>query len=102
MKKIISKFKNLSTLKKIVLIFVILFSITFYWATHALYNYLIYTLGIPQIVSISGFSADTIEWALFKLPFYFKVISIIIFLPILLIIFLKKRKKESTKTINSV
>tara|TARA_Y100000590_G_scaffold438177_1_gene560667 strand:- start:3169 stop:3459 length:291 start_codon:yes stop_codon:yes gene_type:complete len=93
-KKIISKFKNLSNIKKFVLILVILFSIAWYWLTRTLYYYLIHTLGIPQIASIFGFSIDTIEWVIIKLPFYFQFIPAIIILPIFLIIFLKKKRKK--------
>ena len=95
MKKLLSKFKNLSPIKKIALIIFVLFGLFWYWAAHTFYNYIIHTLGIPQLSSISGVSVDTIDWILFRLPFYFKIICLIIFLPIILILILKKRKKTN-------
>ena len=103
MKKLISKFKNqflskfkqLSPIKKIALIMFVLFGLFWYWGTHTFYYYIINTLGIPQLSSISGVSVDTIDWILFRLPFYFKIICLIIFLPIILILILKKRKKKN-------
>ena len=94
MKKLLSKFKQLSPIKKIALIMFVLFGLFWYWATQTFYYYIIHTLGIPQLSSISGISVDTIDWILFRLPFYFKIIWLIIFLPIILIIFLNKRKKK--------
>jgi len=96
MKKLLSKIKNLSTMKKVALIILILFGLFWYWATNAFYYYLIYTIGIPQLSSISGFSIDTLDWILFKLPFYFKIVSILIFLPIVLIIIFNKKKKRQS------
>ena len=90
----LSKFKKLSPIKKIALIMFVLFGLFWYWATKTFYYYIIHTLGIPQLSSISGVSADTIDWILFRLPFYFKIICLLIFLPIILIIILKKRKKK--------
>ena len=103
MKKLLYKFKNqflvkfiqLSPLKKTVLIMFVLFILFWYWGTHTFYSYIIHTLGIPKLSSISGVSVDTIDWILFRLPFYFKVISVIIFLPIILIIIFKKRRKKA-------
>ena len=93
----LSKFKKLSPLKKIVLIMFVLFGLFWYWATHTFYNYIIHTLGIPQLSTISGVSVDTLDWILFRLPFYFKIIGAIISIPIILIIILnKRRKKKST------
>ena len=94
MKGLLSKLKNLSTIKKIALIMFLLFGLFWYWATNAFYYYVIYTIGIPQLSSISGFSIDTLDWILFKLPFYFKIGSILIFLPIVLIIIFKKKNKR--------
>ena len=104
MKKLISKFKNqflskfkqLSPIKKIALIMVVLFGLFWYWATHTFYYYIINTLGIPQLSSISGVSVDTLDWILFRLPFYFKIICAIILIPIILIIILNKRKKKNS------
>ena len=96
----LSKFKQLSPLKKIALIMFVLFGLFWYWATHTFYYYIIHTLGIPQLSSISGVSVDTIDWMLFRLPFYFKIICVIIFLPIILIIILKKRRKETQPNSN--
>ena len=92
----LSKFKKLSTLKKIVLIMFVLFGLFWYWATKTFYYYIIHTLGIPQLSSISGVSADTIDWILFRLPFYFKIIGAIISIPIILIIIFNKRRKKSS------
>jgi len=101
MKKLFSKFKNLSTIKKMALIvfvlFVILFSLFWYWVTNTFYYYLIHTIGIPQLSSISGISVDTIDWIIYKFPLYFKVISILIFLPIILLIIFKKKRKKNNK-----
>jgi len=105
MKKVISKFTNqflskfskLSTVKKIVLIMFVLFGVFWYWATKTFYYYIIHTLGIPQLSSISGFSVDTIDWLLITLPFYIKIVPIVIFLPIIVIIIIRKqRTKKST------
>ena len=100
MKKLLSKFKNqfidkfnkLSLIKKIVLIMFVLFGLFWYWLTNTLYYYIIHTLGIPQLSSISGVSIGTIDWILFRLPIYFTIISFIIFFPIILIIYLNKKK----------
>ena len=92
----LSKFKKLSPLKKIVLIMFVLFGLFWYWATKTFYYYIIHTLGIPQLSSISGVSADTIDWILFRLPFYFKIIGAIISIPIILIIILNKRRKKNS------
>ena len=94
MKKLLSMFNNLSVIKKMALIMFVLFSLFWYWATNAFYYYLIHTIGIPQLSSISGFSIGTLDWILYKLPFYFKVVTIIIFIPIVLIIIFKKKKKK--------
>ena len=104
MKKLISKFKNqflskfkqLSPIKKIALIMFVLFGLFCYWATHTFYYYIINTLGIPQLSSISGLSVDTLDWILFRLPFYFKIIGAIISIPIILIIILNKRRKKNS------
>ena len=104
MKKLISKFKNqflskfkqLSPIKKIALIMFVLFGLFWYWATHTFYYYIINTLGIPQLSSISGVSVDTLDWILFRLPFYFKIIGAIISIPIILIIILNKRRKKNS------
>ena len=103
MKKLISKFKNqflskfkqLSPIKKIALIMFVLFGLFCYWAIHTFYYYIINTLGIPQLSSISGVSVDTLDWILFRLPFYFKIICAIILIPIILIIILNKRRKKN-------
>ena len=103
MKKLFSKFKNLSTIKKMALImfvlFVVLFSLFWYWVTNMFYYYLIQTIGIPQLSSILGISVDTIDWILYILPLYFKVISILIFLPIILFIIFKKKRKKITNSL---
>ena len=91
----LSKFKKLSPIKKIALIMFVLFGLFWYWATHTFYNYIIHTLGIPQLSAISGVSVDTLEWILFRIPFYFKIICLILFIPIILIIILKKRRKKN-------
>ena len=94
----LSKFKKLSPIKKTALIMFVLFGLFWYWATKTFYYYIIQTIGIPQLSSILGVSEYTIDWILFRFPFYFKIICLIIFLPIILIIILKKRKKKkSTK-----
>ena len=103
MKKLLSKFKNqflskfkqLSPIKKIVLIMFVLFGLFWYWATTTFYYYIIHTLGIPKLSSISGVSVDTLDLILFRLPFYFKIVCVIIFLPIILIIILNKRRKKT-------
>ena len=100
MNKLLSKFKKLSPIKKIVLIMFILFGLFWYLATKTLYYYIIHTLGIPQLSSILGVSVDTMDWILFRIPFYFKIICLIIFLPIILIIFLNKRKKKRKNAFN--
>ena len=89
-----TKFKQLSPLKKIALISFILFGLFWYWANKTIYYYIIHTLGIPQLSSIIGISTDTLNWIFFILPFYFKLISMIIFLPIILFIIIKKKKKS--------
>ena len=91
----LSKFKKLSPIKKIALIMFVLFGLFWYWLTNALYYYIIHTLGIPQLSSISGVSIDTIDWIFFRLPIYFTIISFIIFFPIILIIYFNKKKNES-------
>ena len=91
----LSKFKKLSPIKKIALIMFVLFGLFWYWATKTFYYYIIQTIGIPQLSSISGISVDTLEWILFRIPFYFKIICFITFLPIILIIILKKRRKKN-------
>ena len=104
MKKVISRFTNqflskfskLSTFKKIVLILFVLFGVFWYWATKTFYYYIIHTLGIPQLSSISGFSVDTIDWLLITLPFYIKIVPIVIFLPIIVIIIIKKQRTKTT------
>ena len=96
MKKLLSKFKNLSTIKKIALIIFVLFGLFWYWATNAFYYYIIHTLGIPQLSSFTGISVGTIDWILYRFPIYFKIISIIIFFPIILLIIFKKKRKNST------
>jgi hypothetical protein len=90
----LSKFKQLSPLKKIALILFGLFGLFWYWATKTIYYYIIHTLGIPQLSSITGIPMYTLDWILFKLPFYFKLIPIIIFLPIILLIIFKKKKSN--------
>ena len=94
MKKFLSNFNNLSIIKKMALIMFVLFSLFLYWATNAFYYYLIHTIGIPQLSIILGFTMGTLDWILYKLPFYFKVVSIIIFLPIVIIIIIMKKKKK--------
>ena len=91
----IDKFNKLSLIKKIVLIMVILFGLFWYWLTNILYYYIIHTLGIPQLSSITGISIYTIDWVLFRLPIYFTIISFIIFFPIILIIYFNKKKNGS-------
>ena len=91
-----SKFKKLSVLKKVVLIMFILFGLFWYWATKTFYYYIIHTLGIPQLSTISGVSVDTLDWILFRLPFYFKTIGAIISIPIIIIIILNKRRKKNS------
>ena len=91
----IDKFNKLSLIKKIVLIMFVLFGLFMYWLTNTLYYYIIHTLGIPQLSSISGVSIGTIDWILFRLPIYFTIISFIIFFPIILIIYFKKKKNKS-------
>ena len=91
----LTKFKKLSPIKKIALIMFVLIGLLWYWATKTFYYYIMHTLGIPQLSVISGVSEDTIDWILFRLPFYFKIICLIIFLPIILIIILKKRRKKT-------
>ena len=93
----LSKFSKLSTVKKIVLIMFVLFGVFWYWATKTFYYYIIHTLGIPQLSSISGFSVDTIDWLFITLPFYIKIVTIVIIFPIIAIIIIrKKRTKKST------
>ena len=91
----IDKFNKLSLIKKIVLIMVVLFALFCYWLTNTLYYYIIHTLGIPQLSSITGISIDTIDWVLFRLPIYFTIISFIIFSPIILINYFNKKKNDS-------
>ena len=91
----IDKFNKLSLIKKIVLIMFVLFGLFMYWLTNTLYYYIIHTLGIPQLSSISGVSIGTIGSILFRLPIYFTIISFIIFFPIILIIYFNKKKNES-------
>ena len=93
----LSKFKKLSPIKKIALIMVVLFGLFWYWATKTFYYYIIHTIGIPQLSSLTGVSEYSIDWILYRLPFYCKLIGLIIALPIILIIFLNKRKKQRTK-----
>ena len=81
---------NKSLLLFIVLI-VIIFTIVYNWIVNWFYYYLIETLGVPYISSISGLTADTIDWLLITLPFYLKIIPIVIFLPIVSIIIIKKK-----------
>ena len=102
MRNIRNKFKGLSTLKKILLLIVILIAVIaivievlYYLLIKNIYHYLVQTLGIPYLSSITGISADTIDWILFSLPFYFIIICLIIVLPIIFIIILKNRKKPT-------
>ena len=96
MKKLLSKFNKLSSLKKIALLMFILFGLFWYWATRTFYYYIIHTLGLPKLSAILGVSIDTIDWLLFRLPFYFKIICSIIFLPIISIIIIKKKRNKIT------
>jgi len=75
--KFLSKFSKLSTPKKIVLILFISFGLFWYWLTNQFYYYIINILGVPQLSSLLGVSVNTINWILFRLPFYFKIVSII-------------------------
>jgi len=84
---------NKSLLLFIVLI-VIIFAIVYNWIVNLFYYYLIETLGVPYISSISGLTADTIDWLLITLPFYLKIIPIVIFLPIVSIIIFKKKRAK--------
>lgn len=93
----LTKFKQLSPIKKIALISFILFGLFWYWATKTMYYYIIHSLGIPQLSSIIGIPIDTLNWIFFTLPFYFKLFSIIIFAPIILILIILKKKKKSIK-----
>jgi len=102
MKNITNKFKELSTLKKFLLLIVILIAVIaivievlYYLIIKYVYHYLVQTLGIPYLSSITEISADTIDWILFSLPFYFIIICLIIFLPIIFIIIRKNRKKKT-------
>ena len=98
----LSKFKKLSPIKKIALIMIVLFGLFWYWVTKTFYYYIIHTIGIPQLSSLTGVSEYSIDWMLFRLPFYLKIICLIIFFPIILIIFLNKRKKKRKKTIEKL
>ena len=107
MRNITNKFKELSTLKKFLLLIVILIAViaivievVYYWIIKNIYHYLVQTLGIPYLSSITGISADTIDWILFSLPFYFIIICLIIFLPIIIIIIFKKKKKKNPPNLN--
>ena len=84
---------NKSLLLFIVLI-VIIFAIVYNWIVNLFYYYLIETLGVPYISSISGLTTDTIDWLLITLPFYLKIIPIVIFLPIVSIIIIKKKRAK--------
>ncbi len=102
-KNITNKFKEFSSFKKILLLIVILFAIIaiiievlYYLVIKNSYHYVVQTLGIPYLSSITGLSAYTIDWILFSLPFYFIIICLVIFLPIIIIIIIKKRKKTDT------
>ena len=77
-----------------ILLIVIIFAIVYNWIVNLFYYYLIETLGVPYISSISGLTADTIDWLLITLPFYLKIIPIVIFLPIVSIIIIKKKRAK--------
>ena len=100
MKKAVTKFKELSILKKFLLLLFISFVITvliaYNWIINSIYHYLVETLGIPYLSSISGLPIDTIDWLLITLPFYLKIIPIFIFLPIVVIIIIKKKRTKSS------
>ena len=78
----------------IVVVIIIPITIIYNWSINWIFYYLIDTLGIPYISSISGLSIDTIEWMIITLPFYLKILPIIIFIPIGIIIFIKKKWKK--------
>ena len=73
---------------------VIIFAIVYNWIVNLFYYYLIETLGVPYISSISGLTAYTIYWLLITLPFYLKIIPTAIFLPIVPIIIIKKKRAK--------
>ena len=54
----------------------LLFPLFWYWATNSFYYYILNIIGVPQLSSLTGISIDTINWILFTLPFYFKIIFI--------------------------
>ena len=94
----LSKFKQLSRLKKIVLIMFLLFPLFWYWATNSFYYYILNIIGVPQLSSLTGLSIDTINWILFTLPFYFKIIFIIAFSLLIILIIWKKKKRTKWRT----
>ena len=94
----LSKFNQLSPLKKIVLIMFLLIPLIWYWGTNSFYYYILNTIGVPQLSALTGLSIDTISWILFTLPFYFKIISIIVFSLFIILIIWKKNKRTKLKS----
>ena len=77
-------FKGKLLRKKIILLLVIIIipiTIIYNWFINWFFYYLIDTLGIPYISSLSGISIDWIEWIMISLPFYIKIFPIIVIIP---------------------
>ena len=91
-KQLSFKFKKLSTLKKLVLLIIIMFSLLWYWFTKYLYHYFINTIGVPQLSNLTGISSDKINFILFSLPFYIKSMFAILGLLVIILILWKKNK----------
>ena len=93
MKEVFSKIKKLSTIKKIALVIIVLFSLSIYGLANSIYYHMIHTIGISKFSSITGISIDTTDWIFFQLPFFFKVGSILILVPIIFLFIIKKKMK---------
>ena len=93
-----SKFRKLSLLKKIVLIIVLLFPILLWRVKNYLYHYILNIIGIPQISSITGLSTESINWILFTLISYIKIIFGVAFGLFILLAIWKKKKRAKLKS----
>ena len=90
------KFKRLSVLKKLVLLIIIMFSLFWYWLTKYLYHYFIDKIGVPQLSNLTGISTHKINFILFTLPFYIKLIFSILGLLVIILILWKKSLTNNT------
>ena len=92
-KHIIATFRNLGTTKKMVLILLFLFGISWYVLTNYIFYYLSTTYGMPVVSEFTGISHNLIEWFMFSLPFYFNFFIVLIVIMVIIFIFYKKKNK---------